>query len=297
MLTRSEDPKYPRLNCFVIGLPILLNADWSYTQFAFNFHTTMNMRLLKPLLGLVLTLMLTADVAAAQVTVFAAASLSDSLKKITAAYEMQSSDKIVFNFAASGTLARQIVEGAPADIFISADETRADLLDAKGLLVHSSRRSFLGNSLVIVGPPDSATVHSLIDLTNATIQRVALGDPKIVPAGTYAKEHLLKVGLWSAIEPKIIPCENVRSVLAAVESGNVDAGIVYKTDAAVSKKVKVLFEIPVTDGPKISYPVALIKNSQQPEAAKLFYKYLATVEAGVVFQKFGFIVLDPALVK
>lgn len=250
------------------------------------------MRLLKALLSLVSTLMLAADLPAAQVTVFAAASLSDALKQVAADYIKQSTDRIVFNFAASGTLTRQIVAGAPADIFFSADETRADFLEGKGLLVHSSRRSLLGNLLVIVGSSDNATVHSPIDLTRATVKRVALGDVKIVPAGTYAKEYLDKVGLWGAIEPKIIPCENVRSVLATVESGNADAGIVYKTDAAISKKVSVLFEIPSADGPKISYPLALVKDSPQPEAAKRFYKYLATVEAALVFQKYGFIALE-----
>ena len=231
---------------------------------------------------------------AATVLVFAAASLTESLQEIAAAYEKQSGDKIVFNFAASGTLARQIEEGAPADIFFSADEAKADALEKKGLLVKETRKSLLGNSLVIVTPPDSAAIQSPADLTNAAVKRVALGDPRIVPAGTYAKAYLEKSGLWAGVEPKVVPCENVRAVLAAVESGNVDAGVVYKTDAAISKKVKVVFEVPIAAGPKISYPVALVANAPHPEAAKTFLGYLAGNEAGAVFTRHGFIVLSAA---
>lgn len=257
----------------------------------------MSMNKMKTLLTLSIGLLLTVSLHAAQVTVFAAASLADALKQIAATYERQSGDKIIFNFAASGTLARQIEEGSPADVFISADETRMDTLARKHLLVDASRKSLLGNTLVIVGPPDGSAVHSVIDLTNAAVQRLAIGEVKLVPDGTYAKQYLDKLGLWQAVEPKVIPCENVRAVLAAVESGNVEAGIVYKTDAGISKKVKVVFEVPARDGPEIRYPLALVKDSPQPEAAKRFYKYLALSDAGAVFQKFGFIVLEPAKSK
>ena len=228
----------------------------------------------------------------AKVTVFAAASLRDSLQEIAAAYEKRSSGRIVFNFAASGVLARQIEEGAPADLFFSADEARADAQGTKGLLVKATRTNLLANSLVIVTASDSAMVHSPGDLTNAAVKRVALGDPKTVPAGTYAKVYLEKSGLWPGIEPKVIPCENVRAVLAAVESGNVDAGVVYKTDAAISRKVRVVFEVPAGDGPKITYPAALVKDAPQPEAARRFLGYLAGKEAGEVFSRHGFVVLS-----
>jgi molybdate transport system substrate-binding protein len=229
---------------------------------------------------------------AANVTVFAAASLTDSLKEIAAAYEKRSGDRIVFNFAASGLLARQIEEGVPADLFFSADEARADALEAKGLLVKETRKDLLANSLVIVTAADSATVQSPGDLALAAVERVALGDPKTVPAGTYAKVYLEKSGLWPRIEPKVVPCQNVRAVLAAVESGNVDAGLVYKTDAAISKKVRVVFEVPVGDGPKITYPVALVTDAPQPEAARQFLRCLAGKEGGAVFIRHGFVVLS-----
>jgi molybdate transport system substrate-binding protein len=234
---------------------------------------------------------------AAQVTVFAAASLTDSLKQIAADYGKTSGDNIIFNFAASGTLSRQIEAGAPADIFFAADETKADALEKKGLLVSGTRKSVLGNSLVIVTPTDSAMIHSPSDLTNAAIQHLAIGEVKTVPCGTYAKAYLEKSSLWPAVESKAVPCESVRAVLAAVESGNVEAGFVYKTDAAISKKVKVTYEVPVADAPKISYPLALLKDAPQPEAAKKFIAYLDSEAATAVFKKFGFVVLTSPATK
>ena len=231
--------------------------------------------ILTPLL-LAGAMLLAAGLHAAQVTVFAAASLTDALKQVATDYAEVSSNTIVFNFAASGPLARQIEAGAPADIFISADEARADALAAKGLLINESRRSLLGNQLVIVTPLDSTLIHSPADLTNAAVQRIALGEWKTVPCGTYAHEYFEKLGFWPAVLPKVIPCESVRSVLATVETGNVDAGLVYKTDAAISKKVKVVYAVPVAEGPKITYPTALIKGSPQPHAAQEFFNYLAS---------------------
>lgn len=235
----------------------------------------------------------TALLHAAQVTVFAAASLTDALKQIASDYEKSSGDHIVFNFAASGVLARQIEAGAPADIFFSADEIQMDRVAAKGLLAPDSRRDLLGNKLVIVTAPDNAVIHSATDLTNVAVHRIALGDPKIVPAGTYAKSYLEKTGCWPALATKVVPCENVRAVLAVVESANADAGFIYKSDAAISKKVKVACEVPLTDGPKIVYPAALVKGSSQPDAAAKFLVYLASENSAKIFRQFGFIALAP----
>ena len=255
------------------------------------------MKTIKLLVASAIVILLAAQLRAAQVTVFAAASLTESLRQIAADYQKVSGDTIVFNFGASGTLSRQIEAGAPADVFFAADEAKADALEKKGLLVRGTRTSWLGNSLVIVTTPDNLTLHAPTDLTNATVQHLALGDVKIVPAGTYAKAYLEKLAIWSAVEPKVVPCENVRAVLAAVESGNVDAGVVYKTDAAISQKVKVAYEVPIADSPKITYPLALVKDAPQPEAAKKFIAYLATAGATKVFQQFGFIVLEAAAAK
>ncbi len=231
--------------------------------------------------------------AAAEITVFAAASLTDSLKEIAANYEKTSGDEITFNFGASSTLARQIDAGAPADIFFSADEAQMDGLEKKGAIDPATRKSRLGNALVVVVAADSMLqINSASDLTNATVKQIALADPKAVPAGVYAKAWLTQQQLWPAIEPKVVPTENVRAALAAVESGNVEAGVVYKTDAGISKKVKVAYEVPAKDAPDISYPMALVNDSKQPDAAKNFLNYLDSKEAGDIFKKFGFILHD-----
>jgi len=235
---------------------------------------------------------LTSKLCAAEITVFAAASLSESLKEIATTYEKQSEHKIIFNFAASSLLARQIEEGAPADIFFSADEAKMDGLEKNNRIVKATRKSRLGNSLVVVVAADrSLQIHSASALTNSSVKKIALAETKSVPAGIYAKAWLEKQQLWTAIEPKVVPTENVRAALAAVESGNVEAGVVYKTDAGISKKVKVAYEVPAKDAPAISYPMALVNESRQPDAAKKFLEYLNSTTATGVFQKFGFTVL------
>ena len=230
---------------------------------------------------------------AAQVTVFAAASLTDSLKEIAIGYEKKSGDRILFNLGASSTLARQIQEGAPADIFFSADEAKMDDLEKKGLVRRETRKSRLSNSLVIVVAAEGgAAIGGPKDLATDKVKRLALAEPKTAPAGIYAKEYLQKERLWSAVEAKVIPTENVRAALAAVEAANVEAGIVYKTDAAISKKVKVAFEVPRAEGPVISYPMAVVKESKRPDAARKFLDYLAGDEAAQVFKRFGFVLLE-----
>jgi molybdate transport system substrate-binding protein len=225
----------------------------------------------------------------AELTVHAAASLTDAMKEIGAAYEKESGDKLQFNFEASSTLARQIEEGAPADLFLSADEAKMDALEKKGLLLPGTRRSLLSNVLVIIVSTDArAMPKSAADLTKPEFRKIALAEPQTVPAGIYAREYLQKAGLWDLIKEKVVPTENVRGSLAAVESGNVDVGIVYKTDAMISKKVKVALEISPAEGPKISYPVAVIKSSKEPERAKKFAEYLDGPAARTAFEKFGF---------
>jgi molybdate transport system substrate-binding protein len=227
---------------------------------------------------------------AAEVNVYAAASLTDVLKEIAANYEKQSSDQIIFNFAASSMLARQITERAPADIFFSADEAKMDDLEKVGLIVNDTRRDMLSNSLVIVVPNDSQlTIESPENLLTK-VQRIAVADPRAVPAGIYTKEYLSGIGLWDKLESKIVPTENVRAALAAVESGNVDAGFVYRTDADISKKVKIAFGVPSEKGPAIRYPVALVKGGKNKSAAEDFLRYLQSDSAGKLFERYGFIV-------
>jgi molybdate transport system substrate-binding protein len=228
----------------------------------------------------------------AEVRVSAAASLTDALKEIAAAYQRTSRDKITFNFGASSFLARQMEAGAPADVFFSADEARMDELEKKNFVVKETRRSLLSNTLVIVVDKGSKIqIASADDLVKPEIKKIALADPATVPAGVYAKEYLEKINLWAQISKKIIPTDNVRAALAAVESGNVEAGIVYKTDAAISKKTRVGYEIPRDEGPAISYSVALLRDAKEPAAAREFLNCLAEPEASAVFRKFGFIVM------
>ena len=236
-------------------------------------------------------LFLSAKLFAAELTVHAAASLTEAMKEIATTYEKQSGDKLQLNFGASSLLARQIEEGAPADLFLSADEAKMDNLENKGLLLPGTRRSLLSNLLVIVVSSDARAVpNSASDLVKPEYKKIALAQPDSVPVGIYAREYLQKLGLWEKVKDKVVPTENVRAALAAVESGNVEAGFVYKTDSLISKKVKVAVEISATEGPKISYPIAVIKSSKEPERAKKLEEYLAGAEARKVFEKFGFII-------
>jgi molybdate transport system substrate-binding protein len=216
----------------------------------------------------------------------------DALKEIGADYEKDSGDKVIFNFAASSTLARQIEEGAPADIFFSADEAKMDALEKKGLILKDTRTNRLSNCLVLVVPAQGGpALSSLKDLSLPGIKRIALAEPRTVPAGIYARQYLQKEHLWALVEPKVVPTENVRAALAAVESGNVEAGIVYKTDAAISREVKVAFEIPVGEGPSIRYPMAVVKESRDAAAARKLLEFLNSDPSANVFRARGFIVL------
>lgn len=227
---------------------------------------------------------------AAEVSVYAAASLTDAMKEIAANYEKESTDKIVFNFGASSLLARQIMERAPADIFFSADEAKMDDLQKAGLIVTETRHNLLSNSLVIVVPNDSQLAIASPDELLAKAQKIAIADPRAVPAGIYTKEYLSGLGLWDKLQSKMVPTENVRAALAAVESGNVDAGFVYKTDANISKKVKIALSVSVEKGPKIRYPIAIVKEANNKSAAEGFLRYLESAKARSLFERYGFIV-------
>jgi len=164
-----------------------------------------------------------------------------------------------------------------------------DALEAKGLVVKGTRKSLLSNALVIVVAAEGgAPIQSVRDLAGPRIKRVALGNPEGVPIGMYARTYLQKLGLWDAVAPKVVATENVRAALAAVEAGNADAAIVYKTDAAISKKVKVAVAIPPEDGPRITFPVALMKDAPDPASARKFLEYVQSEAALNVFRRFGF---------
>lgn len=223
---------------------------------------------------------------AGEARVFAAASLTDALKAISAEYEKETGDKVIFNFGASNFLARQIEAGAPVDIFFSADVAQMDRV--RDFIDSATRTNRLSNSLVIVVGKDSKDITVARDLEKAT--RIALADPQGAPAGIYAKRYLEKAGLWSALSKKIIPMDNVRAALAAVEAGNADAAIVYKTDAAISKHTRVAVEISRSETPRIHYPLAILREAKNPESAKKFFAYLNGKESAAAFVRFGFII-------
>ncbi len=202
---------------------------------------------MKSLLFVPILLLAAARLAAGEVMVFAAASLSDSLREIAADYRKATGETVRFNFAASNILAQQIRAGAPADVFFSADEAKMDALADAGLIAMETRRNLLGNSLVVITPEKGLSITTPEELTQPGVEYFSLGDPRAVPAGLYAKAWLEKRGLWAALQGRIVPAENVRAAMAVVESGNAGAGIVYKTDAALSKKVRIAFEIPAAE--------------------------------------------------
>ncbi len=229
--------------------------------------------------------------AAAELNVAAAASLTDALQEIKAAYEKAEGGTIVLNLGASSTLARQIEEGAPADLFLSADEAHMDALEKRGRVFVGTRRSVLSNTLVVVVPADSPLrIASPADLANPGIRHLALAEPQSVPAGIYAREYLRRLKLWDQVIGRVVPTENVRGALAAVETGNADAGIVYRTDAGISRKVRIAFEVPRAEGPRISYPFAVIAGSKRREAARRFLAYLESPAALAVFARYGFLI-------
>lgn len=227
------------------------------------------------------------------ILVSAAASLTDVLKEISTAYQGKFKHTVKFNFGPSSGLARQIDQGAPADIFFSADLPQMDNLDKKSRLDPGTRKNLLSNQLVIIVPADSKlTISSPKDLSKSDVKRIVLAEPRTVPVGVYSKKYLIDEGLWNKVEAKVVPVQDVRATLASVESGNVEAGFVYKTDAAVSKKVKIVYEVPIDKGPKITYPVAIVKESKRKDAARDFMSYLQSSSAKDAFKKYGFGVID-----
>jgi molybdate transport system substrate-binding protein len=228
---------------------------------------------------------------AAEVNLFAAASLSDVLKKVCAEYQRGNGDKVIFNFGASSLLARQIQEGAPADLFFSADEAKMDDLQNRELILKQTRRRILSNSLVLVLEKRSdLKLTSLQDLSGPQVKRLALAEPRSVPAGIYARAYLEKAGVWARVADKVILTENVRGALAAVEAGNAEAAIVYKTDALISAKVKVACEIPIDQRLPINYPVAVVTQTRNVVAATKLAKYFESPTALRTFEAFGFLV-------
>ncbi len=222
-----------------------------------------------------------------ELRVFAAASLADALGEVGRAWEAASGRRAVFNFGASSDLSRQIRAGAPADVFVSADAAQMDALEREGLLRARSRADLLSNTLVVIVPRASAArVLGPRDLLG--FRSLALADPQAVPAGVYARAWLERLGLWPALAPRVVPTLHVRAALAAVESENVEAGIVYRTDAAGSTRARIALEVPRAEQPAIVYPVAVLARGSSPDA-EAFVAYLRSPAGRAVFTRFGFL--------
>jgi molybdate transport system substrate-binding protein len=218
---------------------------------------------------------------------FVAASLTESVTEIGRDFEKKSGTKVELSFGASSDLARQIKAGAPADVFFSADTARMDELEKAGLVRREDRRELLSNQLVVIVPASASSAsRSAAEL--ARLPRIALADPQAVPAGIYAKKWLESEGLWKEIEPKVVPTLDVRAALAAVETEAAPAAVVYKTDAAISKKVRIAFA--VENGPHIKYSLARVAASKSPAAAQAFVDFLSGDSGRAVFTKYGFVV-------
>ena len=246
----------------------------------------------KTLLALATTGALASYIAAAtkpEILVFGAASLTESLQDLGKAFEEKTGDHVVFSFGASSDLQRQIEAGAPADVFFSADTAKMDNLEKAGFVTSTDRREFLSNRLVVVVPRNSTQkITSAAEL--ADLPKIALADPAAVPAGIYAKKWLTGLGLWEKVEPKVVPTLDVRAALAAVESEALPAAVVYSTDAAIAKNVKVAFE--VRDGPQIVYSLAALSKSKNRAQAEAFVQFLAGETGRAEFQRRGFLIRE-----
>ena len=223
------------------------------------------------------------------ITVSAAASLKDALDAIAPAFAKERPNiTIHYNLGASGTLQQQIQQGAPVDVYISASPAQMDSLDKQGLLLPGTRRNLLRNRLVLIVPAGSSQVSDFKDLLKPSIKTVAIGEPQTVPAGKYAQDVLTHFGLYQSLTPKLALAKDVRQVLTYVASGNADAGIVYATDAKITNQVKVTATAPEDSHAPIVYPVAVLKDTKNAEAAKSFVAFLSSPAAQSTFEKFGF---------
>ncbi len=227
-----------------------------------------------------------------QLTISAAASLQDAVEELKTIYTRDNPRVIItYNFGSSGTLQKQIEQGAPADLFISAGQAQMNALAEKGLIIEGTRKDLVANDLVLITGQNSS-LADFGELTGAQVGKISIGVPESVPAGKYAQEALANLGLWEDIQTKLVLAKDVRQVLTYVETGNVDAGLVYRSDALMGKHIKEVATAPEASHQPILYPMAIIKDSQNQTAARAFASFLDGKEAGQVFTKYGFKALE-----
>ena len=227
-----------------------------------------------------------------EILVFVAASLTDAMNEIKARFEDRTGAtgaRVFLSFGGSGTLYRQIVNGAPADVFISASDTQVDALELEGLTLPDTRREILTNGLVVVTHKDSELeIKRPEDLTREGVGKIAVGEPGSVPAGSYAREALINLGLWDELGTKIVPALDVRVVLAYVARQAVEVGIVYSTDATINESVRVVYEFPEDSHTRIIYPAVILKDTRAVGLAREFVDFVSSAEARGIFESYGF---------
>lgn len=222
-------------------------------------------------------------------TISAAASLKDAMQSLQPIYSQQNPNiTLTYNFGASGALQQQIEQGAPVDVFISAAVKQMNALQNKNLLLADTRKDLLKNTVVLIVPKNATGISEFKDLSGDNVRKLAIGDPQSVPAGQYSKEVLTSLKLFDSLKPKLVLAKDVRQVLSYVETGNISAGLVYGTDAKVSDEVKVIATAPENSHSPIIYPVAVLKGSKNPDAAKEFVQFLSSESANGVFEQYGF---------
>jgi molybdate transport system substrate-binding protein len=239
-------------------------------------------------LGLVAAVLGQAPTAPGVLTVSAAISLTDALEEAGRAYRAAGGGDVRFNFAGSNVLARQILSGAPVDLFVSADEAQMNLIEAAGAIAPGTRLDLLGNRLAVVLSSSAPPIKDAEGLSHPAIRRLALGDPDAVPAGVYAKQYLRAAGVWDRLAAKIVPVSNVRAALTAVETGNVDAAIVYDSDLTAGGRARLAFVVSGPGAPRIVYPVAILKRSRSRPEAERFLTFLREKEGAAIFRRFRF---------
>ncbi len=231
-----------------------------------------------------------------ELVVYAATSTRDALQALEVDYERDHPVDLVFNFGSSGDLSRQIVAAGKADVFLSADEREMDRLAESALLLAGTRKTLLSNQLVVIEPADAPTIFAdpftPAQLALPAVKLLSLGDVETVSAGRYAKAWLERNQAWDSVANRVLPGIDVRAALAAVESGGAQAGIVYRTDVARTKKARIVHAVPLADGLRIEYPIAVIAGGEHTEAARAFVEYAASPSARPAFERFGFVFLS-----
>ncbi len=239
-------------------------------------------------IALLLTLLLSSSALAGEIHLSVAASMTDAVKELSATYQKKTADVVLLaNFASSGALAKQIAQGAPADIFISANPKWMTYLVDEKRIPTETVRTFAYNSLVFVGAKGLPVV-SMQDLVH--LKRIAIGSPQSVPAGQYAEQAFKAAGLYDALKDKLVMAQDVRQALVYAERGEAEGAFVYKTDALLAKEAVILFEVPQALYTEVAYPIGLTAEGADNKDAKAFYDFLKTDAAGQILKKFGFVV-------